>query len=175
MSKYSLVKLIENEDFGGDQTRLRQKGILRLYPKQSSLDDVIKALENAENYGMYISNLRNLDFFKKKFDEKFGTPQQRRNISRGGKVISTAKFEPYTADAAEKYIGTVLNDDIPEAKKTTILKSVINWVPSDDRSHLILKYDSKNPIDTLTKKANYILTKAGMDPETAVKIALEKD
>ena len=173
MSKYSLVKLmLENDEDG--QTRFSEKNILKLYPKGKSLDDITKALENAENYGMYISNLRNLSYYSKKFDEKFGTPQQRRNISRAGKVIATAKFAPYDAEAAEKFLGSLLNKE-SDTKKATILKSIINWKPSADRAYLILMFDKKNSIDAVTNKVDYVLKKAGMDSETDYEVTLEKD
>jgi hypothetical protein len=164
--------MLENDEDG--QTRFSEKNILKLYPKEKSLDDITKALENAENYGMYISNLRNLSYYSKKFDEKFGTPQQRRNISRGGKVITTAKFEPYTADAGERFLGSLLNDE-SDTKKATILKSIINWKPSADRAYLILMFDKKNSIDAVTNKVDYVLKKAGMNSETDYEVTLEKD
>jgi hypothetical protein len=164
--------MLENEEDG--QTRFSEKNILKLYPKEKSLDEIIKALENAENYGRYISNLRNLPYYSKKFNEKFGTPLQRRSFSKGGKVVSTAKAAPYNAEEGEIFLGSLLNQE-SDTKKATILKSIINWKPSPDKSYLILLPDKKNSIEAITNKVDYVLKKGEMNPETDYEVALEKD
>jgi hypothetical protein len=113
---------------------------------------------------MYISNLRNLSYYSKKFDEKFGTPQQRRS----------SKAAPYNAEEGEVFLGSLLNQE-SDAKKAKILKSIINYKPSSDRAYLTLMYDKKNSIDAITNKVDYVLKKAGMNSKTDYEVTLEKD
>jgi len=173
MSKYSLVKLILENDEENGQARFREKSTLKLYPEGKSLDEIIKALENAEHYGRYISNLRNLPYYSKKFNEKFGTPLQRRSFSKGGKVVSTAKAASYNAEEGEVFLGSLLNQE-SDAKKAKILKSIVNWKSSPDNTHLILMYDAKNTIDTVFNKVLYILNKANMQQDIDYKMVKEK-
>jgi len=171
MSKYSLIHLMENDlDLTGDTgSRSYEKKTLKLYPKNKSLEEIMTQLENAENYGMYISNLRNNDFIKKGFEKHFGTPVQRRTLTRGGKVTSVAKFAPYTAEAAEQYVGTLLNSIPNEKTRITLLRRVLNWDPNSDGTYLIF-YPDKTDVN---KKINYILGKAGMVENQDYRLSLE--
>jgi hypothetical protein len=178
MSKYSLVKLMESDlDTGGGVSKLREKRILKLYPGNKSLEEIADELENAENYGMYISNLRNTnDFVKKGFLEKFGKPSQRRTLTRGGEVIGTPTAASYTAADVEKYIGTLLNSLPNDKTRITLLRRILNWDPNNDKTYLIFPFDGKtNTIDVITKKINYILGKAGMKEGEDYEISLEKE
>ena len=57
-----------------------------LTPKSVSVEDTIKALENIDNYGIYISNLNNNDPKMRKAKEAyFGTPAERRVKANQGK------------------------------------------------------------------------------------------
>lgn len=80
MSRYSLMYLMEN-DMGDEpaSTRLRIVNNIVVTPQgNSTLQDLVMALENPNNYGMYLSSLIHTNKnIKDKVAAYFGTPNQR--------------------------------------------------------------------------------------------------
>lgn len=162
MSKYSLTKLIENEleDDGISRTHFKKE--ITLVPKGTTTVDSIKsALEDPNNYGIYIDNLRNTNnYIKKEFEKHFGTPIQRRTLTRGGKVTSTAKFAPYTKETGMTFIADLLkNDENLKRLTPVLLGKIINWKPKDNI--FTLTPDKDTTKESLINRVNTVLQKAG--------------
>jgi hypothetical protein len=162
MSKYSLVKLVENEleDTGVSGTRIGREIILT--PKgATTLKDIQAALENSDNYGIYIDNLRNTNnYIKKEFEKHFGTPIQRRTLTRGGKTTSAAKFAPYTKETGTAFIVNLLkNDENLKRLTPVLLGKIINWKLKGDTFTLTPGKDDNKK--SLIDKTNVILQNAG--------------
>ena len=53
-------------------------------PKGVSVEDTVKALETLDNYGMYVSNMRNKSSIQKAIDDHFGPviPAKRKKMER---------------------------------------------------------------------------------------------
>ena len=104
-----------------------------LTPKGVSVEDTIKALENIDNYGIYISNLNNNDPKMRKAKEAyFGTPAERRVKANQG------KFPEFTNSSNLAFIKAFNS-------KSTLLK----YKAKDDT---IVFPKSGNPAKDLTKK-----------------------
>jgi hypothetical protein len=162
MSKYSLVKLVENELEDGGISKTLIKRNVKLIPKGTTTTTAIQAaLENPSNYGIYIDNLRNTNnYIKKEFEKHFGTPIQRRTLTRGGKVTSTAKFAPYTKEEGMKFIADLLkNDENLKRLTPTLLGKIINWKLNNNEFTLTPDKDTNQK--ALVDKVNIILQKAG--------------
>ncbi len=130
MSKYSLVKLMENdgEEDKGSSSGLKASYNLVLTPKGATTDEVEAALTNPNFLGIYMSNLRNR--FSGDYDKEFGTKYDRRS----------GKKPPVTKDMEIKFYSNKLKD-----KKTRLL----TWIPKGNS--LIFPQDN-NPSKELTKK-----------------------
>lgn len=102
MNKYSLVKLMENE---GDEERpssgLKATYNLVVTPIKATPNDVIAALNNVVNYGMYMSNLRTR--FSNDYDKEFGTVYDRR-AGRKPPVTKNMENEFYSSLLKNKKI-----------------------------------------------------------------------
>jgi glycyl-tRNA synthetase beta subunit len=128
MSKYSLVKLMENEEDGGSSSKLKATYNLVLTPKGTTIDKVESALTNPSFLGIYMSNLRNR--FQKQYEEKFGTVYDRRS----------GKKPPVTKDMENEFYSSLLKD-----KKTRLL----TWTTKGDS---LVFPQKNNPSKDLTKK-----------------------
>ena len=126
MSKYSLVKLMENEEDG--KVGLKATYNLVLTPKGTTIDNVVAALSNPNFLGIYMSNLRTK--FQKQYEEKFGTVYDRRS----------GKKPPVTKDMENEFYSNLLTD-----KKTRLL----TWIPKDET---LVFPQGNNPSKDLTKK-----------------------
>jgi glycyl-tRNA synthetase beta subunit len=126
MSKYSLVKLMENEEDG--KVGLKATYNLVLTPKGTTVDNVVVALSNPNFLGIYMSNLRNK--FQKQYEEKFGTVYDRRS----------GKKPPVTKDMENEFYSNLLTD-----KKTRLL----TWIP---KGETLVFPQGNNPSKDLTKK-----------------------
>ena len=126
MSKYSLVKLMENEEDG--KVGLKATYNLVLTPKGTTIDNVVDALSNPNFLGIYMSNLRNK--FQKQYEEKFGTVYDRR----------AGKKPPVTKDMENEFYSNLLTD-----KKTRLL----TWIP---KGETLVFPQGNNPSKDLTKK-----------------------
>ena len=126
MSKYSLVKLMENEEDG--KVGLKATYNLVLTPKGTTVDNIVAALSNPNFLGIYMSNLRNK--FQKQYEEKFGTVYDRRS----------GKKPPVTKDMENEFYSNLLTD-----KKTRLL----TWISKDET---LIFPQGNNPSKDLTKK-----------------------
>lgn len=126
MSKYSLVKLMENEEDG--KVGLKATYNLVLTPKGTTIDNVVAALSNPNFLGIYMSNLRTK--FQKQYEEKFGTVYDRRS----------GKKPPVTKDMENEFYSNLLTD-----KKTRLL----TWVP---KGETLVFPQGNNPSKDVTKK-----------------------
>jgi hypothetical protein len=125
-----------------------------LTPKGVSVEDTIKALENIDNYGIYISNLSNNDPKMRKAKEAyFGTPAERRVKANQG------KFPEFTNASNLAFIKAFNS-------KSTLLKYKVK----DDT---IVFPKSGNPSKNLTKKMiDVVMKNAKIDYSVADKEAV---
>ena len=162
MSKYSLIKLVENEleDTGISGTNIKKEATL--IPKgTTTLKDIQAALEDSNNYGIYIDNLRNTNsYIKKEFEKHFGTPIQRRTLTRWVKTTSVAKLAPYTKETGTAFIVNLLkNDENLKRLTPVLLGKIINWKLKGDVFTLTPGKDDNRK--SLIDKVNVILQNAG--------------
>ena len=127
-----------------------------LTPKDVSVEDTIKALENIDNYGIYISNLSNNDPKMRKAKEAyFGTPAERRVKANQG------KFPEFTNASNLAFIKAFNS-------KSTLLKYKVK----DDT---IVFPKSGNPSKNLTKKMiDVVMKNAKIDYSVADKEAVDE-
>jgi len=127
-----------------------------LTPKSVSVEDTIKALENIDNYGIYISNLSNNDPKMRKAKEAyFGTPAERRVKANQG------KFPEFTNASNLAFIKAFNS-------KSTLLKYKVK----DDT---IVFPKSGNPSKNLTKKMiDVVMKNAKIDYSVADKEAVDE-
>lgn len=150
MSKYK-YRLVENEE--DNNVRQQASYDLVLTPTVLSVEEVVKALENIDNYGAYVSNLRNATkdvnkaveihfgpsqpFAKKKLEKERGTP-----------------FPPKTKQAIDDFIKTL-----------TSKPNLLNWVIKDGE---LLFPSSKNPTKKVTQNIiDTVMNNAGIDYTTS--------
>ena len=154
MSKYSLVKLMENEE-DGRSGRVIIKSDITITPKgENTLEDIISALENSDNYGIYLSNLRNINkFIQDEFTKHFGTPAQRR----------TGRFPIYTKDSEMAFLKDLFKDEtkINAQTRKVILSKILNYNIKDDK--IIITPTKENPKAAIKSKLDTILGNAGVD------------
>jgi len=118
MSKYSLAYLMENDmDDMDSSVRLRITKDIVVTPKgDSTIQDLVSALENPNNYGMYLSSLLHANKnIKDKVAAYFGTPNQRIHSTRPEK----------TAANISAYIANLLNTDSDLNRLAPVLLSKI--------------------------------------------------
>ena len=101
--KYSLVRLMENEDEedGRPSSGLKATYNLVVTPTGATPNDVIAALNNVVNYGIYMSNLRTR--FSNDYDKEFGTVYDRR-AGRKPPVTKNMENEFYSSLLKNKKI-----------------------------------------------------------------------
>ena len=150
--KYSLVKLMENE---GDEDRpssglaatynlvvtpttiIKDKKTIKATP-----NDVIEALNNIVNYGIYMSNLRTR--FQTDYDKKFGTIYDRRS----------GKKPPVTKDMENIFYSSLLKDKKIQLLVPTIEGDTVVFYqkdnPKEAELNKILKTVLKNAEITYT-------------------------
>jgi len=148
--KYKLL-IKENEE--DNNVRQQASYDLVLTPTVLSVEEVVKALENIDNYGAYVSNLRNATkdvnkavethfgpsqpFAKKKLEKERGTP-----------------FPPKTKQAIDDFIKTL-----------TSKPNLLNWVVKDGE---LLFPSSKNPTKKVTQNIiDTVMNNAGIDYTTS--------
>lgn len=143
--KYRLVE----QEVDGDNARQQVSYDLILTPKIVSVEEVIKALENIDNYGAYVSNLRNSAAdVNKAIEAHFGPNQpftKKKLEKERGKP-----FPPKTKQAIDDFIKTL-----------TSKPNLLNWVVKDDG---LLFPSSKNPTKKVTQNIiSTVMNKAGID------------
>ena len=154
MSKYSLVKLMENEE-DGRSGRAIIKSDITIVPKgENTLEDIISALENSDNYGIYLSNLRNINkFIQDEFTKHFGTPAQRR----------TGRFPIYTKDSEMAFLKDLFKDEtkINAQTRKVILSKILNYNIKDNK--VTVTPTKENPKAAIKSKLDTILGNAGIN------------
>jgi hypothetical protein len=154
MSKYSLVKLMENEEDGRSGRAIVKSDIIVTPKGENTLENIITALENSDNYGIYLSNLRNVNkFIQDEFTKHFGTPAQRR----------TGKFPIYTKDSEMAFLKDLFKDEtkINAQTRKVILSKILNYNIKDDK--IIITPTKENPKASIKSKLDTILGNAGVD------------
>jgi hypothetical protein len=147
MNKYSLVKLMEQEgEEEGNFSIGKATYNLVVTPKNSTSEDILNALNNIDNYGVYASNIRNTATNKaainKAIEKHFGTPVQRRS--------KTNTFPAYTKDALDAFIKQFTSK--PQLLKPTV------------EGNTVIFYQKDNPTKDLTKKIlQVVLNNAGIE------------
>lgn len=152
MSKYSLVKLMENEEDGGPSSRLKATYNLIVTPTNASTDDIISALDNIDNYGIYASNIRNTATNKasinKALEDHFGPsiPAKKKSLEKQRGV----PFPPKTKQAIDDFVKQLASK--PQLLKPTVVGDTVMF------------YQNENPTKDLTKKIlQVVLTNAEIE------------
>ncbi len=140
-------KLKEQESSGEDNAKDKATYDLVLTPRSLSIIEVIKALENIDNYGPYVSNLRNAAAdVNKEVEAHFGPSQP---WAKKAKEKERGKpFPPKTKQAVDDFIKSLKSK--PNLLKWTIKGEELYFSPSKNPP----KQVTKNIIDTVMKKAN---------------------
>lgn len=154
MSKYSLVKLMENEEDGRSGRAIVKSDIIVSPKGETSIADLVTALEDSDNYGIYLSNLRNVNkFIQDEFTKHFGTPVQRR----------TGRFPVYTKDSEMTFLKDLFKDEtkIDARTKKVILSKILNYNVSGDK--ISITPTKENPKAAIKNKLDTILGNAGVE------------
>lgn len=137
--KYKLIK--ENEDEPTTPDNSGGGGMEKVYynlvltPNIVTVDEVVKALENIDNYGAYVSNLRNTGVnVNKAVEDHFGPSQRFTKIK-----LEKERGKPFpmkTKQAVDDFIKTLNSKP-----------NLLNWKVEGDS--IIFPYD-KNPTKKVT-------------------------
>lgn len=160
-------RIFESEQETPDQEQPRSSMAKAKYDivvtPEGSIDDVVKAFNNIDNYGIYISNIRNTGLNKveinKAIDDYFGPniPAKRKSIEKQ----TGKKFPVKTKQAIDDFIKTFKS-------KPNLLK----FTPKDDT--LIFPQKS-NPSKDLTKRIiKTVLDNAGIEYDVEEKETLDE-
>lgn len=159
MSKYSLVKLMEQEgEEDGNFSLGKATYDLVVIPKNSTPEDVINALDNIDNYGIYASNIRNTATNKatinKAVEDHFGPniPAKKKSLEKQRGI----PFPPKTKQAIDDFIKQFTSK--PQLLKPSIKDNTVVFVQKN------------NPTKDLTKKIlQVVLNNAGIEYKTSEK------
>jgi hypothetical protein len=139
----------------GRSGRAMVKSDIVIIPKgKSTITDLVTALEDSDNYGIYLSNLRNVNkFIQDEFTKHFGTPAQRR----------TGKFPIYTSDSAMNWLKDLFKDEtkIDAKTKKVILSKILNYNINGDK--IVITPTKENPKAAIKSKLDTILGNAGVN------------
>jgi hypothetical protein len=130
-----------------------------LTPKSSEVEDVVKALETMDNYGMYVSNMRNKSNIQKAIEDYFGpvTPAKRKQIEKQRGV----PFPVKTKQAIDDLV-----------KSLTSKPSLLKYKVVDNT---IVFPKSSNPVKDLTKKIiDVVMKNAKIDYSVAEKETVDE-
>jgi len=113
-------------------------------PKGVSVEDTVKALETLDNYGMYVSNMRNKSSIQKAIEDHFGPviPAKRKKMERDQGFLFPVKTKTSIDDFVKSH-----------TSKPTLLKYKVK----DDT---IVFPKSGNPVKDLTKKIIDVVMKS---------------
>ena len=155
MSKYSLRYLMENDmDDTGSSTRLRIVNDVVVTPKgDSTMQDLINALNNPNNYGMYLSGLLHANKnIKDKVAAYFGTSNQR----------IKGNYPDKTAANISAYIANLLSTDPGlDRLKPVLLGKITGWKQVGNEIYIApTKTITK---DTIEKIFTTVLDNAGVE------------
>lgn len=133
---------------------------LVLTPKSVEAEEVIKALEDIDNYGMYISNMRNKASIQKAIEDHFGPviPAKRKQIEKQRGVPFPVKTKQAIDDFVKMY-----------TSKPTLLKYKV-------KDNTIIFPKGSNPVKDLTKKiVDVVMKNAKIDYSIAEKEAIDEN
>ena len=155
MNKYSLKYLMENDmDDMGSSARLRITKDVVVTPKgASTIQNIVNALEDPNNYGMYLSGLLHVNKnIKDKVAAYFGTPNQR----------IKGNYPEKTAANISAYIANLLNTDPGlDRLKPILLSKITGWKQVGNEIHVApTKTITK---DNIEKIFNTVLNNAGVE------------
>ena len=128
-------------------------------PKGVSVEDTVKALETLDNYGMYVSNMRNKSSIQKAIEDHFGPviPAKRKKMERDQGFLFPVKTKTSIDDFVKSH-----------TSKPTLLKYKVK----DDT---IVFPKSGNPAKDLTKKIiDVVMKSAKIDYSVADKEAVDE-
>ena len=128
-------------------------------PKGVSVEDTVKALETLDNYGMYVSNMRNKSSIQKAIEDHFGPviPAKRKKMERDQGFLFPVKTKTSIDDFVKSH-----------TSKPTLLKYKVK----DDT---IVFPKSGNPVKDLTKKIiDVVMKSAKIDYSVADKEAVDE-
>jgi hypothetical protein len=153
MSKYSLVKLMEQEGEEDSNFSVGKATYnLVVTPKNSTPETIIDALDNIDNYGIYASNIRNTATNKatinKAVEDHFGPniPAKKKSLEKQRGV----PFPPKTKQAIDDFIKQFTSK--PQLLKPTV------------EGDTVIFYQKDNPTKDLTKKIlQVVLNNAGIE------------
>jgi hypothetical protein len=160
MSKYSLVKLMEQDgEEEGNFSVNKATYNLVVKPINASAEDVISALDNIDNYGIYASNVRNTSTNKatinKAIENHFG-PSVSPNAKKALEKKRGAPFPIRTKQALDAF--TKQFSSKPQLLKPTVEGDTVVFFQKD------------NPTKDLTKKIlQVVLNNAGLEYKTSEK------
>jgi hypothetical protein len=144
---------MENEEDGRSGRAIVKSDIIVTPKGENTLEDITTALENSDNYGMYLSNLRNVNkFIQDEFTKHFGTPAQRR----------VSKIT-YTKDSITAWLKDLLKDKskINAQTKKIILSKILNYNIKDNK--VVITPTKENPKAAIKNKLDTILGNAKVD------------
>ena len=133
---------------------------LVLTPKTANIEDVVKALETLDNYGMYVSNMRNKSSIQKAIEDHFGPviPAKRKQIEKQRGV----PFPVKTKQAIDDFVKSLTS-------KPTLLKYKV-------KDNTIIFPKGSNPVKDLTKKiVDVVMKNAKIDYSIAEKEAVDEN
>ena len=128
-------------------------------PKGVSVEDTVKALETLDNYGMYISNMRNKSSIQKAIEDHFGPviPAKRKKMEKD----QGFPFPVKTKTAIDDFV-----------KSLTSRPTLLKYKVKDDT---IVFPKSGNPAKDLTKKIiDVVMKSAKIDYSVADKEAVDE-
>ena len=148
--KYRLVENEEPTTPDGEETgggsRENVEYELVLTPLAVSADEVIKALENIDNYGTYVSNLRNTKSnVEKAVEDHFGPSQRFEKIKK--EKERGKPFPVKTKQAIDDFIRTLTSK--PNLLKWNIVKDTLVFPTKSNPTEKV----TKNIIKTVMDKA----------------------
>jgi hypothetical protein len=114
-----------------------------LTPTGASIDDVVAAFKNIDNYGIYISNMRNKASVNKAIEMHFG------NMDTDGKKIAPAKKSSIEKQRGEKFPIKTKDAIDNFVKSLTSRPTLLNYEVKED---MLIFPKEKNPTKDLTKK-----------------------
>lgn len=132
---------------------------LVLTPKSTEAEEVVKALENIDNYGIYVANMRNKSSIQKAIEDHFGPviPAKRKQIEKQRGV----PFPVKTKQAIDDFVKSLTS-------KPTLLKYKVT-------DNTIVFPKGSNPAKDLTKKIiDVVMKNAKIDYSIADKEAVDE-
>ena len=152
-------KLREEEAEATPSNREQVNYDIVVTPNSVSVEDTVKALETLDNYGMYVSNMRNKSSIQKAIDDHFGPviPAKRKKMERD----QGFSFPVKTKTSIDDFVKSLTS-------KPTLLKYKV-------KDNTIVFPKSGNPAKDLTKKIiDVVMKSAKIDYSVTDKEAVDE-